>query len=123
METKPREAELSLFIPTWAKGQTRTADYASSPGILVWLELCTSFQLLRLAFPLISTGVVVRGGVTGRPLAKDSVLPMEPRLPLRITRPKNQWELSMTKVIPDESGPNAVLTRPWSRYVDAGVGW
>ena len=45
VETKPREAELSLSLPTWVEAMASpTPNSACSPGMLVLLALRTGFQ-------------------------------------------------------------------------------
>ena len=96
METKPREAELSLSIPTqWAKAKANPVP----PILHVAQERWSGWRFVQvsndfvLRSRLFSTRAVVCGGVAGRPPAKGPVLPIGPRLLLRVIRPKNQWEL------------------------------
>ena len=123
VEMKPREAELSLSFLTWAKAKP---GKPGPPILHAAQEFWSGWHFVQvsndcLAFPLISTRAVVCGGAAGRP--KGPVLLMKPRLPLRVAQSKNLRELSMTKVILNGSGPNAVLTTPWSQCVDAELGW
>ena len=122
VETKPRETVLFRSLPTWATAKANLVP-----------QSCMQPRNIGLVgaphrVPVTSTYVSAHFHAyrclwksSRWPPAEGPVPLMRPCLPLRVARSRNLWELSMTKAIPDESEPNAILTRPWSRYVH--VGW